>query len=177
MAYLKSEIELAKIDYYLKNYTLSIQRIETLLNKFEDKIILDAKKKSYLMLSNACFKKSETAKSLAYLKQYNLARNSMNSNQKSKYQSVNKLKIKEQDLKLKSTEQKLLKLQIASDNKKINSLALELNLKSNFSDALMQKLSSLDKITFAELKNIEFLVQNELDLKSNRAKLQKEIET
>ena len=55
-------------------------------------------------------------------------------------------------------------------------MALELNLKSEFSDSLMQKLEALDKMTFAELRNIEQFVQNELDLKTNRAKLQKEIE-
>lgn len=89
----------------------------------------------------------------------------------------NQLRIKEQDLRIKSTEKKLLELQIAEDNKKINSLALELNIKSDFSDSLINKLETLDKFSFAELRNIELFVQNELGLKSDRAKLQKDIES
>ncbi len=86
------------------------------------------------------------------------------------------LKLKEQDIVLEITQKKLLELQVADDRKKINSLALELNLKSDFSKVLINKIEALNKLSFPEIRSIELFIQNELDLKSSRAKIQKDIE-
>lgn len=89
----------------------------------------------------------------------------------------NELEINEQNLKLKIAEKKILEIQIVEDNKKINSLALELNLKQNFSNKLISKLEQNEKFSSSELRNIELFIQNELDLKSTRARLQKDIDS
>jgi len=85
------------------------------------------------------------------------------------------LLISNQNLTLKTKEQELLELKSKSDNKKINTLALELNVKKDFSDKLIKKIEKIDGIKKVDLINIEHFIHNELDLKSSRAKLHNDI--
>jgi len=54
-------------------------------------------------------------------------------------------------------------------------LALELNIKQDISKKIIDKISKLENVPISEIRNIEVFIQNELDLKSNRAKLQEDI--
>lgn len=99
----------------------------------------------------------------------------INESKKNKAKMLEKqILIKEQENKLQKASQKLLELQIVSNKKDIHSLSLELNLKQELTEKIINKLSDLG-IKKPNLRNLELFISNELNLKTERAKLQKYI--
>jgi len=94
-----------------------------------------------------------------------------------KYRSVQVKKsiIRNNQLELAKKEQELLELRVKEEGKNVQMLSLELIAKKDFSGLLLNKLKDFDNISPSDLKSIDFFVQNELELKSTRARLHNDI--
>ncbi len=83
--------------------------------------------------------------------------------------------IKDANLKLAVKEQEILALKVQEENRNVKELSHELLVKQDFSMSLIKQLDELENISKSELKSIEFFIQNELDVKSTRAQLLKQM--
>ena len=81
--------------------------------------------------------------------------------------------IKQAKLDLAKHEQEILKLKVKEEGRNVQLLSHELQVKQDFSLNLMQQLGQLGNLSTPELKRIEIFIQNELDVKSSRAQIQK----
>ncbi|MDG1477178.1 MAG: hypothetical protein P8Q14_08535, partial [Vicingaceae bacterium] len=86
-----------------------------------------------------------------------------------------KTNIKDANLKLALKEQEILALKVKEESKNVQALSLELLMKKDFSSKLVKELDQLENITYSEIKNIEIFIQNELEVKSDRAHLQSQM--
>ena len=69
----------------------------------------------------------------------------------------------------------LLKLKVKEESRNVQVLSHELLVKQDFSKNLMHQLEQIENISKPAIKNIEFFIQNELDIKSTRAHLQNQM--
>jgi len=83
--------------------------------------------------------------------------------------------IKEAQLELAQMEQNNLKVKVEAESQNVQMLSHELQVKKNFSIKMIKRLEKLESITKPELNNIEFFIQNELEIKSNRAEIQNQM--
>ena len=83
--------------------------------------------------------------------------------------------LKDLQLKLANNEQGLLKLKVKEESRNVQVLSHELLVKQDFSKNLMHQLEQIENISKPAIKNIEFFIQNELDIKSTRAHLQNQM--
>jgi len=79
------------------------------------------------------------------------------------------------ELKLAKKEQNFLKLKVQEEGRNVRILSHELMFKQDFSKSLILQLKQIENISKPALKNIEFFIENELDLKSTRAQLQNQM--
>ena len=79
------------------------------------------------------------------------------------------------ELKLAKKEQDFLKLKVQEEGRNVRILSHELMFKQDFSKSLILQLKQIENISKPALKNIEFFIENELDLKSTRAQLQNQM--
>ena len=79
------------------------------------------------------------------------------------------------ELKLAKKEQDFLKLKVQEEGRNVRILSHELMFKQDFSKSLVKQLKQIENISKPALKNIEFFIENELDLKSTRAQLQNQM--
>ena len=86
-----------------------------------------------------------------------------------------KVLLKETLLKLANKEQDFLKLKVQEESKSVQILSQELTFKKDFSKSLVHKLKEIENISKPALNNIEFFIENELDIKSTRALLQNQM--
>ena len=86
-----------------------------------------------------------------------------------------KADLKETQLKLAQKEQDLLKLRMNEESRSVKLLSHELEEKQDFSSKLIKKLECIEGISISEQKSLELFIQNELDVKSTRAQLQKKM--
>jgi len=73
---------------------------------------------------------------------------------------------------LTANEKEILNLKIQEENRNVQALSHELLVKQDFSEKLINQLGQIESLSKPEIKNIEFFIQNELDVKSSRAELQ-----
>jgi len=83
--------------------------------------------------------------------------------------------LKETLLKLANKEQDFLKLKVQEESRNVQILSQELTFKQDFSKSLIYKLKEIETISKPALNNIEFFIENELDIKSTRALLQNQM--
>ena len=83
--------------------------------------------------------------------------------------------LKDVQLKLANNEQELLKLKVKEESRNVQVLSHELLVKQDFSKNLMHQLEQIENISKPAIKNIEFFIQNELDIQSTRAHLQNQM--
>ncbi len=88
---------------------------------------------------------------------------------------ANELRLAQKSLSLEKANKELLEIKVKNENEKIQSLALELVSKKKFSESLIAELRKLEGVSNHEIRSLELLVRNELDLKSSRVKFQKDI--
>jgi len=86
-----------------------------------------------------------------------------------------KVMLKETLLKLANKEQDFLKLKVQEESRNVQILSQELTFKQDFSKSLIYKLKEIETISKPALNNIEFFIENELDIKSTRALLQNQM--
>ena len=94
-----------------------------------------------------------------------------------RYKSIETKKIILKDAKLDvaQKEQEILELKIKEENRNVQALSLELNLKQDFSKILVNRLEEFDNVTSSDIKGLELFIQNELEIKSTRVQLQNEM--
>ena len=83
-----------------------------------------------------------------------------------------KLKLKQTQFELIRKEQEFLQLKLTAESENVKIISHELFVKQDFSSSLIDKLDQLENISKPELKHIELFIQNELNVKSDRADLQ-----
>ena len=83
--------------------------------------------------------------------------------------------LKETQLKIANKEQEFLKLKVEEENKNVQALSHELIAKQDFSAKLIAQLAGFDSLSKNDLRAIELYIQNELDIKSTRVHLQKQM--
>jgi tetratricopeptide (TPR) repeat protein len=76
---------------------------------------------------------------------------------------------------LAANEKEILNLKIQEENRNVQALSHELLVKEDFSEKLINQLGQIESLSKPEIKNIEFFIQNELDVKSSRAELQNQM--
>jgi DNA-binding CsgD family transcriptional regulator len=81
--------------------------------------------------------------------------------------------LKDTLLKLANKEQDFLKLKVQEESRNVKLLSHELMIKQDFSKKIIDKLDQIEGINKPTLKKIEFFIDNELDVKSTRALVQK----
>jgi DNA-binding CsgD family transcriptional regulator len=81
--------------------------------------------------------------------------------------------LKDTLLKLANKEQAFLKLKVQEESRNVQILSHELMFKQDFSKRIIDKLEQIEGISKPILKNLEFFIENELDVKSSRAHVQK----
>jgi DNA-binding CsgD family transcriptional regulator len=81
--------------------------------------------------------------------------------------------LKDTLLKLANKEQAFLKLKVQEESRNVQILSHELMFKKDFSKRIIDKLEQIEGISKPILKNLEFFIENELDVKSSRAHVQK----
>ena len=81
--------------------------------------------------------------------------------------------LKDTLLKLANNEQDFLKLKVKEESRNVKLLSHELMIKQDFSKKIIDKLDQIEGINKPTLKKIEFFIDNELDVKSTRALVQK----
>ena len=91
------------------------------------------------------------------------------------YQYRRRAWLKGLELKLAKKEQDFLKLKVQEESRNVRILSHELMFKQGFSRSLILQLKQIENISKPALKNIEFFIKNELDLKSTRAQLQNQM--
>lgn len=91
------------------------------------------------------------------------------------YQYRKRALLKETLLKLANKEQDFLKLKVHEESRNVKILSHELTFKQDFSKNLIHKLEEIENISKPVLNNIEFFIENELEIKSTRAHLQKQM--
>ncbi|MDG1475607.1 MAG: tetratricopeptide repeat protein [Vicingaceae bacterium] len=85
---------------------------------------------------------------------------------------IKKAKLQNQ---LAANEKEILNLKIQEENRNVQALSHELMVKQDFSEKLIHQLGQIESLSKPEIKNIEFFIQNELDVKSSRAELQNQM--
>ncbi|PCI94698.1 MAG: hypothetical protein COB15_13670 [Flavobacteriales bacterium] len=83
-----------------------------------------------------------------------------------------KSQLKETELKLAKKEKEFIELKMIEESKNVQVLSHELLVKQDFSATLIKQLAKLDNVSKPQIKNIELFIQNELDVKATRAKIQ-----
>jgi len=95
-----------------------------------------------------------------------------------KYKSVQVKKtiIREAKLRLAEQQQEILEIRVREENRNVHMLSLELIAKKDFSSLLLGKLKKIESVSPSDLRSIALFIQNELGLKTTRAKLHNDLD-